>query len=265
MFELYLFLLALIAIIIIFTRRYLLFSRTKKQEFKKEVASKVEENRKHQHTESKVRFRDHLTKEQETHKFDLGRYKEEMAKAEVAIAKKEWNNAKKSLIQAIALTKDDFIPSFKLAGVYMESDDSRRAETLYRRLLESDPDNPSIYENIGKILIKRKNYKEAIGAYSRAAELNEKDDKILISLGKLYQLLMHYSLAAECFRRAAELKPRDVNTLFLLADACIGDDDLDNALFTYERILTIEPYNEVAKNRASDLRLKIKENETLFA
>ena len=75
---------------------------------------------------------------------------------------------------------------------------------------------------------------------------------------------MRYSLAAECFRRAAELKPREVEYLFLLADSCGFDDDLDNALFTYERILTIEPYNERAKNKAGDLRLKIKEGESFF-
>ena len=52
--------------------------------------------------------------------------------------------------------------------------------------------------------------------------------------------------------------------LFLLADSCVSDDDYENALFTYERILTIEPYNERAKNATQDIRLKIKEQETLF-
>jgi tetratricopeptide (TPR) repeat protein len=265
MIELYLFLLALLAITILISRRTVIFQHTQKKQFKEEVSSQVEENRKQEHTEIKNRFKDDLAKERANQKFDLGRYKDEIRKAELAMAKKQWNEAKRFLIQAISLSMDDFQPSMKLAEVYMESGDHRRAETLFRRLLETDSANPYLYESLGKIFVKRKNYKEAIRAYARAVELDEKDDQKFLALGKLYHLLMHYSVAAECFRRAAELKPRDTNYLFMLAEACAGDDDLDNALFTYERILTMEPYNEVAKGKASDLRLKIKENETFLS
>ncbi len=76
--------------------------------------------------------------------------------------------------------------------------------------------------------------------------------------------MMRYDVAAECFKRAAELKPREVDYLFLLADSCASGDDFENALFTYERILTIEPYNEKAKSSSQDIRLKIKEQEAIF-
>ena len=264
MLQLYIFILALLAIVIIVTRRNFVFRREEKKQFKEKVATKVEENRKIAQVENKTRFKDEFAKEQQTQKFDVIRYKEEIRKADLAIAKKQWKDAKKYLIQAISLAKDETQPSLKLAKVYMESGDFKKAETLYRRLIESDPENPSIYENLGKILTKKKCYKEAIQAYVRAVELDEKDDQKFLALGKLYHLLMRYSLAAECFRRAAELKPREVNYLFLLADACGSDEDLDNALFTYEKILTVEPYNEKAKVKAGDLRLKIKEQNTLF-
>ncbi len=265
MFELYIFILALIAIIVIVSRRNLIFKKEEKVQFKKEVATKVEENRKIEQVENKMRFRDELAKEQKEQKFDFIKYKEEMRKADLAIAKKQWKDSKRYLIQAISVAKEEMIPSLKLAKVYVESGDFRKAETLYRRLLEIDFENPDIYENLGKIFTKKRRYKEAIQAFVRAVELDEKDDQNFLALGRLYHLLMRYSLAAECFRRAAELKPREVEYLFLLADSCGSDDDLDNALFTYERILTIEPYNERAKNKAGDLRLKIKESENFFA
>lgn len=264
MLELYLFLLALLAIIIIVFRRNIIFNRHEKKQFKEEVASKVKEYRKQEHTESKKRFKDELAEEQKSKKFDFVRYKEEMRKADLAMAKKQWKNAKQSLIQAISLAKDELFVSLKLARVYMESGEHRKAETLYRRLLEMDPENSNIYENLGKILTNKKRYKEAIQAYARAVELDEKDDKKLLALGNLYQLLMRYSLAGECYKRAAELKPREVEYLFLLANACKSDEDFDNALFSYEKILTIEPYNEKAKNSTHDVRLKIKESETFF-
>lgn len=264
MLQLYLFIIALVLIGIILARRAFLLHRTEKKEFEQQVAAKVEENRKIEQTEGGSRFKEEYIKEKEGKKHDLARYKEEMRRAEMAIAKSQFAEAKKYLIQAMSMTDDDYPVAVKLAKVYLESGDAKRAETLYRKLLEEDTENPEIYESLGRILLKRKAYKEAIQAYVRAVELDNKDDQKFLALGKLYHLMMRYSVAAECFKRAAELKPRDVNYLFLLADACAADDDYENALFTYERILTIEPYNERAKTSTQDVRLKIKEQEALF-
>lgn len=264
MLELYVFIFVVLVIAVVMGRRAFLLSRTEKREFQEQVAAKVEENRKLEQTEKVTRFREEYMKEKEGKKHDLARYKEEMRHAEMAIAKRQFSEAKKYLIQAMSMTDDDFPVAVKLAKVYLESGDLKRAETLYRKLLEENTDSPEIYESLGKILLKRKAYKEAIQAYVRAVELDDKDDQKFLALGKLYHLMMRYSVAAECFKRAAELKPRDVNYLFLLADSCAADDDYENALFTYERILTIEPYNERAKSATQDVRLKIKEQETLF-
>ena len=262
--QLYIFLLALLAIAIIVFRRHIIFSRKEEEDFNKEVATKVDESRKVQHQEVGKRYRDEFIQRQKTQKFDLNRYKEELRKADMAIAKKQWRDAKKYLIQAISLGKEEFPVSLKLARIYLESGDARKAETLFRHLLEVEPNNAEVYENLAKILAKKKTYKEAIQAYARAVELDQNDDKKLVALGKLYYLLMRYSLAGECFKRAAELKPREVEYLFLLADACQLDEDFENALFSYEKILTIEPYNERAKNASYDVRVKINELNTFF-
>jgi len=264
MLQLYLFIFASIAISVLLVRRHFLLSRTEKKEFEEHVSAKVEETRKIEQTEKATRFKDEHIREKEGKKHDLVRYKEEMRHADMAIAKNQFGDAKKYLIQAMAMTDDDYDVAVKLAKVYLECGDLKRAETLYRKLLEDNSENAEIYESIGKIMLKKKAYKEAIQAYVRAVELDDKDDQKFLALGRLYHLMMRYSVAAECFKRAAELKPRDVNYLFLLADSCAADDDYENALFTYERILTIEPYNERAKSSTQDVRLRIKEQETLF-
>jgi tetratricopeptide (TPR) repeat protein len=263
--QLYLFVFALVASVILVSRRVFLLTRSEKQEFKKQVAAKVEENRKLEQTEGPEHFKEEYIREMEGKKHDLARFKDEMRHAEMALAKKNLAEAKKYLIQAMSFADDELAVALRLARVYLESGDLKRAEALYRKLLEEDAENPEIYESIGKIMLKKKAYKEAIQAYVRAVELDDKDDQKFLALGKLYHLMMRYSVAAECFKRAAELKPREVNYLFLLADSCAADDDYENALFTYERILTIEPYNERAKASTQDVRLKIKEQESLFS
>ncbi|MBN1258243.1 tetratricopeptide repeat protein [Candidatus Peregrinibacteria bacterium] len=262
--QLYIFIGATLAILGIFLRRLMIVRQEKKTRFEKELQTHVKEYKEAEKAEIGKRFRDSYMEQQGRQKFDLAKYNEEIRKAETAIAKKQWNAAKKSLIQALALSQDEMPVSLKLAKTYLESGDLKKAESIYRKLLEKDINNPEVYENLGKIFTKQKAYKEAVRAYARAVELDEKDDQKFLALGKLYFLLMRYSLAAECFRRAAELKPREVNYLFLLADACREDEDFENALFTYEKILTLEPYNEKAKGAAADVRVKIKEYESFF-
>ena len=264
MIELYLFIFALVAIAVLILRRFFIVRKQDRTEFKQQVAEKVEENRREEQKENTIRFKEAYLKVKDKKVVDHARFKEEMRHAEMAIAKKNMAEAKKNLIQAMALTDEEFPVAVKLADVYLESGDIKRAETMYRKLLEEDYENADIYENLGKIMVKKKSYKDAVQAYCRAVELDNKDDQKFLALGKLYYLMMRYGVAAECFKRAAELKPREVNYLFLLADACNADDDYENALFTYERILTIEPYNEKAKTASHDIRLKIKEQERVF-
>lgn len=264
MIELYLFILSLIATFAILLHRAFVIKKENKKAFKEIVSAKVEENRKSQKKETEKRFKESHLKNQDAKTHDLAKYKDEMRRADMVLAKKNFAEAKKCLIQAMALTDNEVPASLKLASVYLESEDYKKAESLYRKLLEDNTDNPTIYENLGKIMLKKKAYKEAIQAYVRAVELDDKDDQKFVALGKLYHLMMRYGVAAECFKRAAELKPRDVDYLFLLAESCAADDDFENALYTYERILTMEPYNEKAKTSTQDIRLKIKEQEVLF-
>jgi tetratricopeptide (TPR) repeat protein len=262
--QLYLFIGALLAVIVIVTRRSYVYLKSKKLKFKEEVAQKVDELHKERHHVQNERFKDAHLQEQKNKKYDFSQYKLILRKADIAMARQQWTEAKKCLIQSLAVSKDEINISLKLAKVYLESGDLKRAEMLYKRLLEVDKNNASIYTQLAKIYTTRKNYKEAVQAYVQAMEIDDKDDKSLIGLGRLYKLLMRHSLSAECFKRAAELKPREVEYLFLLAESCKEADDYENALFTYEKILTLEPYNERASNEAQDVRIKMNENEKII-
>lgn len=262
--QLYLFILATLAIAVIVFRRNTVFNRDRKKKFKEEVAQKVDELQKERQHIHQERFREVYQRERQKKKYDFTEYKLMIRKADMAMTKKQWNEAKKYLIRSMAMNQDELNVSLKLAKVYFESEDLKRAEELYERLLEVDARNPVIYENLARIYIKKKKYKEAIRAYVQAIEIDQKDDRKMVGLGRLYTLMMRPSLAAECYRRAAELRPREIDYLFLLADSCRKAEDYENALFTYEKILTMEPYNERAQSGAQDVRIKLNELEKIL-
>lgn len=259
--QIYLFIAAVLIVTVLVTRRTYVYNRDRKEKFKEEVAQKVNELHEERQNMQQERFKDLHVQEQRNKKYDFSHYKIILRKADMAMAKKQWSDAKKYLIQTLAVTRDEFPVSIKLAKVYMDSGDFKRAEMLYKRLMEVEGENPLIYKNLAVIFTRKKRFKEAVQAYVRSIGLDDKDDQCLVGLGRLYTLLMRHSLAAECFKRAAELRPREVEYLFLLADSCKEADDYENALFTYERILTMEPYNERAINEAQDVRIKMNETE----
>ncbi|MFH0820413.1 MAG: tetratricopeptide repeat protein [Candidatus Peregrinibacteria bacterium] len=265
MIEVYLFTASLLLMILILERRHFLVKRFKQRIFKQKVSEKVEELKKEGIEAPEKRFRESLSAEQEKKKWDVIKYKEFMRQAELALAREEWKVAEPLLIQALAEAKDEVPASLKLVDVYFKTDELKKAEHLLTRLAELEPNHPIIFARLARIHVAKKRYKEAIAAYARALELDDKNEEWLVHLGKLYQLLMRPGLAAECFRRAAELKPRETAYLLLLAESCEKDEDYDNALFTYEKILMLEPYNERAKEATVNVRLKMQEIEKLFS
>lgn len=264
MLELYAFLASLLLLTLLLGRRHWIIERFKKLDFRKKVAAQVEEIKKEAQGAQGPRFRESLGEEQRQKKWDIVKYKNCMRQAEMALAKKNWKKAEALLIQALAEAKEEAPASLKLAGLYLITGEERKTETLLLRLAELTPQDPVVFASLARIYTQKKRYKEAIGAYVRAVELNPKKDEWLVHLGQLYQLLMRPGLAAECFRRAAEMKPRETATLFLLAEACREDEDFDNALFTYEKILMIEPYNEKAQACLLEMRTKRQETEVII-
>ncbi len=265
MFELYLFIIAASAILTITYRRSYIFNRDKKIKLKEEVSMKVDELHKERQKITKVRFKEVHVKRRGQKKYDFSKYKLMLRQADLAMAKEQWSEAKRCLIHSLSINQDELNVSLKLARVYVESGDLKRAEMMYKKLVELNQNNPSIYTELAKIYTKKKLYKDAVQQYVKAIEINSQDDKTLVALGQLYQVLMRHSLAAECYRRAAELKPREIHYLFLLAKACESVEDFENALFTYEKILTVEPYNEKASNAANEVRRKMKQDEQVLA
>lgn len=101
----------------------------------------------------------------------------------------------------------------------------REAESLYRVLLETSPNEPRIVEawfNLGILMHEGGRLSEAEAAFRRATELAPGLAEAYNSLGQVYQATGRASEAESAFRRAITLKPGFVeahNNLGLLAHA----------------------------------------------
>ncbi len=104
-------------------------------------------------------------------------------------------------------------PSFKLGNEYARDGLYREALSSYRTAQKQEPDNPAIVRNIGIVELK-------LGLY----------DKAILSLTKSLSYFTN-----------------NFETNYYLAEALRAKNDLDNAIFRYQRALEINPKDIQAK------------------
>jgi tetratricopeptide (TPR) repeat protein len=117
------------------------------------------------------------------------------------------------LLSAACTTAQKGNPSFKLGNEYARDGLYREALSSYRTAQKQEPDNPAIVRNMGIIELK-------LGLYDRA-------------IASLTKSLAYFT--------------NNFETNYYLAEAFKGKNDLDSAIFRYQRALEINPKDIQAK------------------
>jgi tetratricopeptide (TPR) repeat protein len=122
----------------------------------------------------------------------------------------------------------------------------RNSETLYRHTLDADPDNPVANMGIGLLLVKQKQYADAIPYLEMALQKKHREADAHYHLGIAHQETRMYRKAAEHYRAAIEVNPgysQAWNNLGVTLDALGANDE---ALAAFERAVATGPRNEEA-------------------
>lgn len=77
----------------------------------------------------------------------------------------------------------------------------------YEEALAYNANDPAIYNNIGTLFYKHRDYAAAGEAFEKATQLNPNSAISLINLGTCYGALNHYEEALDCCKRALEIDP----------------------------------------------------------
>ncbi len=227
--------------------------------------------------------------------------------AEALIEKKNYRKAMEILQQAIKKFPEDEVLLENLAKVYERMLRFDDAITIYERLitkginiqkylrkitsiltvLHDDKrlvrilkmlssylplNDANLWDKIGNILLKAKDYLGASEAFRKVIAINTNDPKVLFNLALTYQELALYKKAEETYRKVIELNPKDHAALNNLANVLKELKKYDEAIDIYKRAIEIEPnkaisfanlgilYEELKlKNEAKDCYRKAKE------
>ncbi|MCB4791302.1 MAG: tetratricopeptide repeat protein [Elusimicrobia bacterium] len=113
-------------------------------------------------------------------------------------------------------------------------------------LAQKYPDKASIYEKLGWIYAKEKNWEPAISNYEKASRLNPNIFGPLNNLGNIYFLLNQREKAISYWKRSLEINPGQTDSLLNLATAYYYQGQLKEAADELKKVLAIDPKNQKA-------------------
>jgi tetratricopeptide (TPR) repeat protein len=125
------------------------------------------------------------------------------------------------------------------------------AVVVMRRALKVFPEDPSFHYFLGKAYFGKRDYSRASSHFLAAAERKQDDPEIFKNLGIAYKKLGDYPNAVAWYQKALRLKKDNPTLLFLLGYAELRKGDLKGALKTYRKLTRLYPkYPELDYYRA---------------
>lgn len=164
------------------------------------------------------------------------------------------DHTEQQLIERIQKNPADRNAYEDLGKLYLDRKKYRDAEEVYEYLTRNYETEDGYFSRLGTAYFNLKKFENAITAYGRAIELRSDVPNRYVNLSLCFEAMGDYVQAAETARKAVRLAPDNVTYLSLLADFLIRSGQNHDASETLERLLELEPANESARKRLMDLK-----------
>ncbi|RMH93488.1 MAG: hypothetical protein D6681_13605 [Calditrichaeota bacterium] len=151
------------------------------------------------------------------------------------------------------------------AQYYINQEQWDKAEQECRALILATPTNPSPYELLSRILVRRQKYEQAIAALQEWLKMENLMGHYIVSqyaykaIGSMYVHLKRPREAIPYLQRAVELSPNDVASRFTLAQAYALAEEYRQALSLVQEVLRAKPNHPGAAELAAYIRAHLQQ------
>jgi len=169
----------------------------------------------------------------------------------------DYEKARAQAEKGLRVAPEDKEILYQAAQFFLEIQDNIRAEELFKAALALDPDNLYMWIGLGHSLFAQKRFDEALEAFKQASLIQTGTWQDAIAhawLGNTYIALDKPCDALREYRLAAQLHPADSDNFVRLGDAYQRVGETDKALEAYQQALSINPENEWALKRISEIQ-----------
>jgi tetratricopeptide (TPR) repeat protein len=139
-----------------------------------------------------------------------------------------------------------------------EAGDLKRAENLYLRVLNREPEDAALYNKLGLIYLQGKNFRDAAQALKQALKLEPKNDTFYNNLGLLYYEIGQYDDAVDAYEKSISINDKVPSRLVNLGLAYFMAKKYRKAADNYEKALILDPRNEQYRELLTQAEEKLK-------
>jgi tetratricopeptide (TPR) repeat protein len=162
--------------------------------------------------------------------------------------------------QILARNKDSIVAYTSLARVYHARGEYEMSLLCSQKALTLTDKDPAIYNATGVTHLELRNEPAAIDQFKTAIKLQPGHLDANMNLGWTALNSGDYVLAKRCFEAVIAQYPGNVDALLGLAVSQRGVKELDEASKTYDKILSLDPDNELVYFNAATLHEKYTKN-----
>lgn len=177
-------------------------------------------------------------------------------KADLLMGQGNYKEAQKGFVHVLALYPDHTEANVKLGGIYLQEGKFSKAEEIFTHVVTLDPRKANYYNSLAKALYGLRKLDEAKQSYEAAVKLDASDVDSYVNLGHVYVELKMDKKAINAYSKALTLNPKLTNLYFLMTDLLIKLNALGEAVACMETLLETQPYNEQAKKKLRDIKVK---------
>lgn len=171
-------------------------------------------------------------------------------------SQKKEPEAMKLLETALSKDKKSLAINFKLASIYQQKNDTKRAEEHYQAMLAAQPENVLALNNLA-FLYSQKNDPRALEMAKKAVEKAPEAAAILDTYGYILVKQNQAKEGLDVLVKAASLAPQANDIQFHLAEAYVANNDAKKAIEILEALGKVgQEFAE--KKAAADLLVKLK-------
>ena len=126
-------------------------------------------------------------------------------------------------------------------------------ERIYKKKLETSPNDANLTANLGAIMQKEGKFDDALQYYRKAEYLDPSNITTRVNVGTLYQQKGDYKTAIIAYDSILTLYPDNLQANMYKAQSLAAMGDKKNALELYKKVSAMDPTNADIKNQMMDI------------
>ena len=132
-------------------------------------------------------------------------------------------------VKTLDLKPSDYITYFKISVLLKELGKKDEAIQMLKTLVAKRPELKEANKMLADLLLEDKKYKQAITIYVQAIKYDPNDASLYYNLGVAYSRMNEFSLAKECYKKTTEIDSGNYNAFYRLGQISLLYRDIEAA------------------------------------